>query len=511
MSGWASGYVTEVNYTHDWHQELLPHSLAFAALTMGFAVRGLPGEPIRVLELGCGQGVSANLIAAGNPHVEYVGVDFNPAHIVGASQLANEADLPNVRFLESSFEEVAKDETLGQFDVVTLHGIYTWVSAENREHIVEIARDKLKNGGLLYVSYNCFPGWGSILPIRRLFTDAAEANPKAPIFDRLDEGFRLFDELKKLNAPYIVKTAGLVERMDKFRNLQKNYLAHEYLNGEWTIFHSPDVAADMARAKLSYVGSAHLLDNVEAVNFTKEQIEFIAAIKDPPRREWFKDLIGYQNFRRDIFVKGASRLGPISIQEKWNELRFVLSCPAADVPRKVKGLLGEVDLLAQNYDPIIARLEGAPKSLRELLADPAIAALGWPRVFQALVILIGQGHCHLALPAALEADRGKRTDALNGAIIRRARESGELAHLVSPVTGSGFAANRLAQLYLLASRQNNSDRARFIWEFLKASGQKFSVAGKILESDEENLAELKTNIEKIEKDQAKIFASLKIR
>lgn len=100
---------------------------------------------------------------------------------------------------------------------------------------------------------------------------------------------------------------------------------------------------------------------------------------------------------------------------------------------------------------------------------------------------------------------------MNGSIIRRARESGELAYLVSPVTGSGFAANRLAQLYLLASRLNSSNRARFIWEFLKASGQKFSVAGKILESDEENLTELKTNIEKIEKEQAKIFASLKIR
>ena len=154
---------------------------------------GLGREPIRVLELGCGQGLSANIIAAANPHIKYTAIDFNPEHIAGAQALAKEAATPNVRFIEASFEQVADDASLGPFDVITLHGIYTWVSAENRQHIIRIARDKLKTGGLLYVSYNCYPGWSSVIPIRRMFTDTSEVLPKEPIFDRLAEGLRLFD------------------------------------------------------------------------------------------------------------------------------------------------------------------------------------------------------------------------------------------------------------------------------------------------------------------------------
>ena len=158
MSDWSAGYVTEVGYTHGYYRELLPSLLAFACLTRGAAAPGLGVEPIRVLELGCGQGLSANIIAAANPHIDYTAVDFNPEHIAGAQALVKEAGTPNVRFMEASFEQVADDTRLSPFDVITLHGIYTWVSAENRERIIRIARDKPKTGGLLYVSYNCYPG-----------------------------------------------------------------------------------------------------------------------------------------------------------------------------------------------------------------------------------------------------------------------------------------------------------------------------------------------------------------
>ena len=88
MSDWSAGYVTEVGYTHGYYRELVPQYLALAALARGVAAPGLGYAPLRVLELGCGQGLSANLIAAANPHLDYTAVDFNPAHIAGAQALA---------------------------------------------------------------------------------------------------------------------------------------------------------------------------------------------------------------------------------------------------------------------------------------------------------------------------------------------------------------------------------------------------------------------------------------
>ena len=284
------------------------------------------------------------------------------------------------------------------------------MSAENREHIIRIARDKLKAGGLLYVSYNCYPGWAPVAPIRRLFTDTSQVAPKAPIFDRLEQGFRLFDRLKEVQARYIVGTPGLVERIDKIKTLQKNYVAHEYLNGEWTIFYSPDVAADMARAKLTFVASAHLLDNIDEINLTPDQIAFLNETKDVVQREWLRDMIVSQQFRRDIFVKGALPLSGPAARDKWLDLCFALAMPANEVPRKVASSLGEAELRSNIYDPILAKLDSGPKSMRELMGDPVIAALGWNNVPPALNLLVGQGCCHLALPTDGEAERAEGAD-----------------------------------------------------------------------------------------------------
>ena len=510
MSEWSAGYVTEVGYTHGYYRELLPSLLAFACLSRGVAAPGLGAEPIRILELGCGQGFSANVIAAANPQIDYTAIDFNPEHIAGAQALAKEAGTPNVRFLEASFEQIAEDPSLSPFDVITLHGIYTWVSAENREHIIRIARDKLKAGGLLYVSYNCYPGWSPVIPIRRMFTDTSEVSPKEPIFDRLAEGLRLFDRLKDIKARYIAATPGLIERMEQVKTLQRNYVAHEYLNAEWTIFHSPEVAADMARAKLSYVGSAHLLDHVDAINLTAEQSQFLAEIKDSTRREYFRDLIVNQQFRRDIFIKGTQRLGFLTARDKWLDLRLVLSGPAAEVPRKVKGVLGEAELQGEVYEPILAKLDGQPKTVRELLANPSIANLGLARLQQALMILVGQAKCHIALPSSGEAERAKRTGALNLAIMRRARESADLACLASPVIGGAIGMDRIGQLFLLAAREKAPDRARFVWDFLKIQGQKIVKDGKMLDTEEENVAELKERARLFVEKAAPILAMLGI-
>ena len=42
--------------------------------------------------------------------------------------------------------------------------IWSWVSEENQRVIVDFVRRKLKVGGLLYISYNCQPGFAAMVP-----------------------------------------------------------------------------------------------------------------------------------------------------------------------------------------------------------------------------------------------------------------------------------------------------------------------------------------------------------
>ncbi len=466
MSDWRAGYVTEIGYAHGYYRELAPQNLALAALAKGVPAQGLDGAPLRVLELGCGQGYSANLLAAANPHVDYTAIDFNPGHVAGARALAAAARTPNVHFSEASFEEFANDRGQGEFDLVTLHGVWSWVSPDNRAHIIRIATEKLRPGGVFYLSYNCHPGWAASVPIHRLFADVAAGAPQEPIDFRIDQSFKVFKLLNAIGARCLEANPGVVERFLQMEELPRNYLAHEFLNANWTIFHSADVSRDLARAKLEFVASAHIADHLDPLNLTDRQQHLLNQVRDPARKESLRDLIVNQSFRRDIYVKGQSR-SAMSPAERWRDLRFALSARAKDVPLKLKGTLAEATLTPETYGVLLERLDAGPATVRELLEEPKIAALGLANLRQHLLALVAQRTCQIALPEAGEDARKSRTDAFNSAVTAYAREGSDYGCLASPVTGAGVAVDRTGQLALLARREGAQDPLAFIWSFLK--------------------------------------------
>src|SRR5690349_5182091 len=101
MTEWSDGYVVDIGYTHGFYKELTPSQLGFVALMQGKIAPGLGTQPLAYCELGCGQGMSTNLLASANPHIQFYATDFNPSHVVGARELARAAGLDNVHFFDA--------------------------------------------------------------------------------------------------------------------------------------------------------------------------------------------------------------------------------------------------------------------------------------------------------------------------------------------------------------------------------------------------------------------------
>ena len=269
------------------------------------------------------------------------------------------------------------------------------------------------------------------------------------------------------------------------------YIAHEYFNADWTPFYFADVAAELAEAKLGFIGTAHLIDQIDIVNLTAEQQALLAAVDDPVLRQGLRDFIVNQQFRRDIFVKGALPLSVPESRALWSEQRFTLTTLRADVPLKATGALGEADLQAEVYVPILDALAAGPVTMRELIATKSIADLGWARITQALAVLVGIGHVQPCLPAADEAKRTQRTRAFNAAVMKRAEGSADLQFLASPVTGGGVAADRIQQLFLAGLAKKGGDPVAHAWSVLAAQGQALLKDGQPLNGAESNLTELR--------------------
>lgn len=504
MTNWTAGYVAEIGYTHGYYRELVPSALSFGATA---SATRQPDQVAAFCELGCGQGFSTNILAAANPHSQFYATDFNPSQIAGARHLAATSGTANVHFFDDSFSQFEARSDLPQFDIISLHGIYSWIASEHRQTIIRFIDKRLKPGGLVYISYNCLPGWAGPSPLRQLLRLAGTASA-GNMVQKIEAGLSFIERMQAANARYFAAVPGIDKRIESIKGQNRNYLAHEYMNADWNLFYHSDVAEELSAARLSFVGSAYSLDYVDAINLTADQQAILTETADPVLRETYRDYMVNQQFRRDIFARGTVALSAPEAQQAWLDSRFALSTPRDQVPMTVTGALGEANLQPEVYTPLLdgfakpaANGRPAAIALRQLLADhPEIAALGWARIQQAILVLVGANHLQPCPPDAKgEAARRDSTRRFNAAVLEKARYSADLNYLASPVTGGGLAVDRFQQLFLLALANKEKDPADFVWRLLAAQGQRLVKEGKTLESAEDNLAELRLRYTSFEK------------
>lgn len=489
MNDWMAGYVADIDYTYGYYAELNPLRLQLAFLQAGLAFP----EVGTACELGFGQGVSINAHAAASV-TEWHGTDFNPAQTGFAQTLATQAG-SDAHLVDQAFDDFCQRPDLPNFDYIGLHGIWSWISDENRAVIVDFIHRKLKVGGVVYISYNTQPGWAAFAPMQHLLRGHGDVMgaPGQGTVPRVEAAIGFAEQLLATNPSYAKANPQVKERLTKLKGQNSHYLAHEYFNRDWRPMHFSTAAEWLGRAKLSYACSAHYNDHIDVINLTQEQLALLKQLPDPIFREDVRDFMVNQQFRRDYWVKGARRLTALEQTEKLRAQRVILTSSLSDVTLKAKGALGEADLNEAIYSPILDQLsDHQPRSLHQI--EQALQGkVSFSQLRQAIMLLTGAGYLSPVLEKEADPSLKQRTDRLNHYLMDRARGSADIAHLVSPVTGGGVAVSRFQQLFLLAranGHQQPEQWSHFAWQILAAQGQRLVKEGKTLETPEDSLAEL---------------------
>jgi SAM-dependent methyltransferase len=481
MADWGSGYITDETYVHDFCRVQAPAMLALAALAGGVEAPGGAGEPLAYCDLGCGQGYTANLIAAANPATRVLGVDFNPSHVANGRALARAAGLSNVEFREASFEEFADDSSLPPFDIMAMHGVFGWISAQNRRALVALIGRQLKPGGLLYVSYDCMPGWAGVAPLRRIMARGFAPRPGMTSPVALERALAYADALRAVDARYHRMFPNVEAQLERLKKTPRAYLAHELLTRDWAAFSFGEVAGELAEAKLVYVGSAYLTDSVDRLNFTEAQQKFLAGLDDAILREETRDMLLCRQFRRDVFAKGVVATSQARLRDKWLDTRFAMTMPDGDFDMTFEMPVGKLQLREDVHGPLIGLLHEGPITLREIRRRLPQATANWVSTTDVIKGLIGRGDLQPALPAEGDGARTASVRAFNAAVLARAAESTDLGFLASPVTGGGVAVDRLTRLYLLARLRGVGDPAEALSRLAegaaRAGGEAQSLTG----------------------------------
>lgn len=489
MSNWTMGYVADIGYTYGYYPELNPLRIKLAFLSAGL----VPPETGTACELGFGQGLSTNIHAA-TSCTQWHGTDFNPSQAAFARELAL-ASQAHAHLNDQSFAEFCSRVDLPDFDFIGLHGIWSWISDENRHVIVDFVRRKLKVGGVLYISYNTLPGWAAFAPMRHLMAEHAGAlgAQGRGIVSRIDGAIEFADRMMALNPIYAQANPQMAERLERLKGMSRHYLAHEYFNRDWHPMHFATMAQWLEPGKVQYACSANLLDHVDAINLTDEQRGFLNEIPDAVFRQGVRDFMVNQQFRKDYWVKGARTASPLERVELARQLRVILSTPRGSVPMKVNGARGEAQLSESVYAPLLDVLADHQVHTVESLESALAGRVNFTQLFEALVVLSGASHVQLAQTPEVHSQVRATAERLNLDLMQKARSSNEINVLASPLTSGAVSLDRIQQMFLLALKLGANDPAQWAqsaWSTLNALGQKLIREGKTLEDAQSNLAEL---------------------
>jgi SAM-dependent methyltransferase len=243
----AEGYVEDIPYTYGYQPDLDPVRMQRALRAAGIE----PPVVATACELGYGQGLSLAIHAVAGG-ARWYGTDLNRVHAATLRGLVADTEA-RIEICAQTFAEFFARDDLPVFDFVGAHGVWSWVSAANRDRIVAFLQRRLRPGGVFYLSYNALPGWAPMLPLRAMLMERiATVDPSTPLAERIDAALRDAAMRFACDPSFEEVHPGVEAELRAIRGKRAAYLAHEFFNRDWAPMHPEEVAAILCRAGLRF-------------------------------------------------------------------------------------------------------------------------------------------------------------------------------------------------------------------------------------------------------------------
>ena len=366
-----AGYVADVPYVRTFTRELAPAWLDHVALVSSFAPPSRVGE-FSWCDLGCGQGVTATILAATHPAGRFYGIDVLAAHVDTAQRFSTECAIKNVEFHAADFSTAA-ETGFEEFDYIVSHGVYSWVDEQSQAALRRFIDRHLKLGGLAYVSYNAMPGRAADLPFQRLVR-ALGLTFSGDTAKRCAAAIETVNKLTELKAPALVGSPMAVRLKEHPADFQLAYLSHELMSANWEPMCVTDFRAAMRSIGLVPVGSATLIENYDSFVLGQAARRTLADIADLDARELARDFFIDQFFRRDVFIRRGRVLDEAERRSQLLASSFALVQPVDAIQYTMTAPAGRLRYDNAVARDIVAALAAGPRPLADISTEFTLAS-----------------------------------------------------------------------------------------------------------------------------------------
>ena len=286
-----------------------PDRLATIASLLG--MQPTPIDHCRVLELGCGDGTNLYAMAEAYPQSQFVGIDLAEGAIAKGQNVVTEIGLDNLQLVQADL--MAINESIGKFDYIISHGVYSWIPPQVRDQLMHLSRHLLTDNGIAYISYNAYPGFY----LRQLPRDMMRLHARN-IHDpkqKVEQGLALLQLiLQRFDSPAAAKEdlyghlilENLTE-MQAYRHQEGIY--HDILADENTPVYFYQFASHAAHHGLQYLSEADFCET-QLLVFPQAVRDVLVQFSDEQiiQKEQYMDYLKCRIFRQTLLCRNELKL-----------------------------------------------------------------------------------------------------------------------------------------------------------------------------------------------------------
>ena len=307
-----------------------------------------PASTARILEIGSSYGGNLISQALFYPKATFTGIEIAPTQVSVGKTYINQLGIMNLELLEGDVNE--SHHHLGTYDYIIAHGFYSWVDEETKDNFLRLCKEHLGSNGILYMSYNTYPGWHKMDSVCALLEFANKDIDTLNHREKVRHGKTVASKLGALMLEYdTVKTqqASFLQSLRQTLQKQDCYVGHDHLEPVNTPVYFHQCMDHMAEHGFTYLCDCDLnLSFPDVYDETLRTKLQDLAPHDPLAREQYIDFMLNTAFRKSLFThKGAT---PKRITET--------SVTDADFQHSLEQFLFTLRIPSEHLEPILEDL-----------------------------------------------------------------------------------------------------------------------------------------------------------
>lgn len=371
-----------------------------------------PANTARILEIGSSYGGNLISQALFYPQATFTGIEIAPTQVSVGKTYIDQLGITNLDLLEGDVNE--SHEHLGTYDYIIAHGFYSWVDEETKDNFLRLCKEHLAENGILYMSYNTYPGWHKMDSVRALLEFANKDVDTLNHREKVRHGKTVASKLGALMLEYdTVKNQQTSFLQSLRQTLQKQdcYVGHDHLEPVNTPVYFHQCMDHMAEHGFTYLCDCDLNLSFPTVydETLRTKLQELAP-HDPLAREQYIDFMLNTAFRKSLFThKEATpkRITETSVtdagfQHSLEQFLFTLRIPSEHLEPIFEDLAKRMDSSATKALVDLFQQEGPHFYLKHntlvtYTGEHTIPDICLPLFYQFLVEHIIQGGISLSV------------------------------------------------------------------------------------------------------------------